>query len=92
MNELFAFSKALKLLKQGESVQRAGWNGKNMFIRLVIPTLGGPMPVLHHIPIVEYLPYLEMKTADNRLVPWLASQTDILAEDWQYFNNMEKLA
>lgn len=31
---------------------------------------------------MENLPYLEMKTADNKLVPWLASQTDILAEDW----------
>ena len=31
---------------------------------------------------LENLPYIEMKTADNKLVPWLASQTDMLAEDW----------
>ena len=31
---------------------------------------------------MENLPYLEMKTADNKLVPWLASQSDVLAEDW----------
>ena len=31
---------------------------------------------------MENLPYLEMKTADNKLIPWLASQSDMLAEDW----------
>jgi hypothetical protein len=30
----------------------------------------------------EVLPYITMKTADNKIVPWLASQTDILADDW----------
>ena len=34
----------------------------------------------------EHLPFILMKTADNKLVPWLASQTDILAEDWQIVN------
>lgn len=32
------------------------------------------------------LPWIGMKTADNKFVPWLASQTDVLAEDWMILN------
>ena len=67
------FEKALELLKKGKKVCRTGWNGKNMWIDLQHPTNLSKMT----------LPYIYMKTADNNLVPWLASQTDILAEDWE---------
>ena len=66
------FGNALELLKQGKQVSREGWNGKNMWIKLQVPDEHSKMN----------LPYIYMKTVDNKLVPWLASQTDVLAEDW----------
>ena len=67
------FSNALEMLKDGYRMQRVGWNGKGMYIELQQPTELSKMT----------LPYIFMRTADNHTVPWLASQTDILAEDWQ---------
>jgi len=81
------FSDALKLLRKGEKVARSGWNGKGMFIYLVpagdyFPTtsvakayFGGRL--------VPYQPYIAMKTVNGTVVPWLASQTDLLADDWE---------
>ncbi len=67
------FGAALKAVKQGHRIQRQGWNGKDMWVALQIPDVHSKMG----------LPYLYMKTVDGRYVPWLASQTDILAEDWR---------
>lgn len=66
------FGEALSYLKAGSRVSRSGWNGKGMWLELQTPTETSKMT----------LPYIYMKTADNNLVPWLASQTDVLAEDW----------
>ena len=66
------FGQALTGLKNGYKLARDGWNGKGMWIHLQTPTDQSKMT----------LPYIYMKTADDKLVPWLASQTDILAEDW----------
>jgi hypothetical protein len=66
------FGWALDELRFGEKVSRAGWNGKGMWLQLQVPDAHSKMT----------LPYIYMKTADNNLVPWLASQTDLLAEDW----------
>lgn len=66
------FGKAIEALKEGKRVTRKGWNGKNMWLRLQIPDAHSKMT----------LPYIYMKTADNNQVPWLASQTDMLSEDW----------
>ena len=82
------FSKALDLIKLGNKVQRAGWNGKGMFIFLVPgsefkvnrPPLLGIYPEGTEI---NYHAHVDMKTADGQIVPWLCSQTDMLAEDWQ---------
>ena len=78
------FSEALEVLKSGKRVQRAGWNGKGMWIALVpadkwFTSIG---PSAATVPGAHRLPWIAMKTADDGLVPWLASQTDILAEDW----------
>ena len=81
------FGDALKLIKDGATVSRAGWNGKGMFIFLVPgsefkvnrPPLLGIYPAGTE---VRYHSHIDMKTADGMIVPWLASQTDILAEDW----------
>lgn len=66
------FEDMLRMLKAGHHMCRSGWNGKNMWIHLQWPDANSKMT----------LPYIYMKTAQGDLVPWLASQTDILAADW----------
>lgn len=66
------FGVALMALKSGHGVTRAGWNGKGMFLLLQHPGPGSRMT----------LPYVYITTVQGDRVPWLASQTDILAEDW----------
>lgn len=66
------FGWALLKLKQGMKVFRSGWNGKGMYIELQTPDENSKMT----------LPYIYMETVQGDLVPWLASQTDMLATDW----------
>lgn len=81
------FSDALRALKGGAKVAREGWNGKGMFLFLVNgstfkvnrPPLLGIYPEGTEI---NYHAHVDMKTADDKIVPWLCSQTDMLAEDW----------
>jgi hypothetical protein len=81
------FGQALEALKAGGKVSRAGWNGKGMFLFLVPGStfqVNRP-PLLGIYPegtTINYCPHIDMKTADDKVVPWLASQTDVLAEDW----------
>ncbi len=72
------FGHAIEAMKANKRVARAGWNGKGMWLRIVVPGGDNLKPDMGY----ENLPYVEMKTADYKLVPWLASQTDLLAEDW----------
>lgn len=94
MDEKFNFGYALELLKLGCKVSRAGWNGKDMWLVIAYQTkvsnLGTEQmdeEILFnkkYTNITQTLSnFIVMKTADNKLVPWLASQTDILAEDWK---------
>lgn len=73
------FGQALALLKQGYRVQRAGWNGKGMWLNLQVPDEHSKMTLPY-----LYLNYPEGSAAypAGARVPWLASQTDMLAEDW----------
>ncbi len=81
------FSDALKRIKIGDRLFRSGWNGRNMFLYLVEgvdfevvkPPLLGVYPRGKGI---KQLPYIAILTAQGDTVPWLASQTDILANDW----------
>lgn len=73
------FGQALDHLKEGDRVSRAGWNGKDMWLKLVEGYQVGPDK---HVLGRRLLPWIGMKTADGSFVPWLASQTDLLAEDW----------
>lgn len=66
------FGEAIRSLKAGNKVSRAGWNGKGMWLELQVPDANSKMS----------LPYIFMKTACDNRVPWLASQTDMLAADW----------
>ncbi len=82
------FGQAVEVLKAGGRVARAGWNGKRMFLFLVPGSTFkvNRAPLLGIYPEgteINYCPHIDMKTADGRIVPWLASQTDVLAEDWE---------
>lgn len=81
------FGHALEAVKRGARVARAGWNGKGMFIFLV----NGSTFTVNREPLlsimgegtqVRYHAHVDMKTADGQVVPWLCSQTDMLASDW----------
>lgn len=81
------FSEALTDLKAGHAVGREGWNGKGMFLYLVpanaYPAQTGVAKAFWGDEAkVPYGGYIAMKTAQDNVVPWLASQTDILADDW----------
>lgn len=64
---------AVSAMWNGDKVGRAGWNGKGMYLELQVPDANSKMS----------LPYVFMFTACKNRVPWLCSQTDLLAEDWE---------
>lgn len=68
----FSFSEALALLKAGHKMTRTGWNGKHT-IQMQLPDSRS----------ANTLPYLFITTEKGARVPWVASQTDLLASDWQ---------
>ncbi len=78
------FGLAIESMKNEHYVQRTGWNGKGLKLALV--GKGGCLE--HGFSEVSTLPYIviiyppDSKTTPNAIVPWLASQTDMLAEDW----------
>lgn len=67
------FGQALEALKSGKRLARGGWNGCGMWIAAQFPDAHSKMG----------LPYLYMSTVTGELVPWLASNTDLFAEDWE---------
>lgn len=67
------FGQALTLVKQNHRVSRTGWNGKGMWIAIQRPGTGSPMT----------RPFIFIKGASGELIPWLPSQADLLAEDWE---------
>lgn len=73
------FGQAIELLKSGYKLARKGWNGKGMYLTYVSPDQWQVDKYESHL---NSLPWVGMKTADGSFVPWLASQSDILAEDW----------
>lgn len=64
---------AVKVMRAGERVRRAGWNGKGMWLALQTPDANSKMT----------LPYVYMSTVSGDLIPWLCSQSDLLAVDWE---------
>lgn len=81
----FGMAIVLNYLNAWRALSRAGWNGKDMFIYLVH---AASYPAQTDIArekfgdMVPYGQYIAMKTADNVIVPWTVSQTDLLANDW----------
>jgi len=81
-----SFGSALEELKNGNRVARTGWNGKGMYLTYFSPVAHG-MEMLNIWDCENgtekpLLPFIMMKTADDMYVPWLASQSDMLASDW----------
>lgn len=68
------FGDALKALRQLKRCRRRGWNGKGQWIALKTSRLDNG---------VSCLPYIYISTVDGQRVPWVASQTDLLARDWE---------
>jgi hypothetical protein len=80
-----SFSVALEEVKKGKFIQRKGWNGKGMYVFYIGDKMSdgnGWTFTNGKNDNISLYPFLAMKTADDKVVPWLASQTDILAEDW----------
>lgn len=67
------FGDALSCLRGGLRVARSGWNGRGQFLELQVPDEHSKMT----------LPYIYITTVQGDRVPWLASQTDLLAHDWE---------
>lgn len=74
-----SFSKALELLKQGDKITRKGWNGKGMWLMLIPKS---HWETTRGLEMLDGLPWVGMKTVDDKFVPWLPSQTDLFANDW----------
>lgn len=70
------FSQALELIKEGKKVSREGWNGKEMYLELQVPDEHSKMK----------RPYIYIVPGEEWVVPWVASQADLLGEDWQEIN------
>ena len=66
------FGQAIEAMKMGSKVARDGWNGKGMWIALQVPDQHSKMQ----------RPYIYMCPVGGELVPWVASQSDMLANDW----------
>lgn len=95
------FGKALDTLKKGDIVTRSGWNGKGMWLvylrgngkadQFPVKTNGDWQVDEKLFSFdVERLPFIAMKTADNKVVPWLAAQSDLLATDWEIYSAGKK--
>lgn len=87
MEENLSFGEALYALKSGDCVARRGWNGKDMYLYLVNSSefFVNSAPLNRILPEgtqIKYPAHIDMRTAQGDFVPWVASQTDILAEDW----------
>lgn len=76
------FGWALRCLKQGKAVARKGWNGKGIYIKLQTPDVNSKM-TLPYIYIVTNGLVTVNPNAPKGTVPWLASQTDMLSDDWE---------
>lgn len=82
------FGQTIEALKEGKKVCRSGWNGKGMFLYYVP---AASYPAMTEIAkaewgdgaLVPYCAYIAMKTVQGDVTPWNASQTDMLAEDWE---------
>ena len=80
------FGGALAALRLGKRVRRTGWNGQGMYLYLVSANRYPPSTEIARKEfgdMVPYQAYIAIKTAQRTCVPWVASQTDLLEQDWE---------
>lgn len=79
-----SFGEALTAIQNGLKVARSGWNGKGMYLVYFSPLEHGFADAFEiRGEMKPLLPFIIMKTADGMYVPWLASQSDMLSNDWE---------
>lgn len=85
MSPYLTFSDALYHLKNGKKLTRLGWNGKGLFITLQVPDENSKMtrPYIYITTPVGSTNQFGQANDKEQRVPWLASQTDLMAEDWE---------
>lgn len=71
-----SFSEALEILKKGKKITRKNWNGKGMYLKIYIPS--------NCEKITQ--PFIYIKTVGCDYIPWVASQSDLLSNDWEVIN------
>jgi hypothetical protein len=76
IDRLMDIGQAVRRLQSSDRVARAGWNGKDQYLELQVPDKDSKMT----------LPYVYIHTVQGDLVPWLCSQTDLLANDWEIYD------
>lgn len=81
MGEKHEFGWAIDALKRGHKVRRAGWNGKGMWLKLQVPDQFSKMTLTYIY--IEY-PVGSIPYPEGSRVPWVASQTDMLSDDWEW--------
>lgn len=86
--EGMSFGLAIEAAKRGKRIQRAGWNGKGMFVYHVpdgryLARTDAAKSIADADGKVSYGAYLAIKTVSDEVIPWLASQADMLADDWR---------
>jgi hypothetical protein len=81
MNPDLDFGQALQALRGGERVTRRGWNGRGMWLALIRDSRAQLLEA-GIFRAVAMAPFIMMRTATAEFVPWLASQTDLVAVDW----------
>lgn len=80
---MLGFDQALRLMKDGKLVAREGWNGRGMFVMLCQGKSTEGLLAAYGQPFCsEMRPFIVMRTVQGDWVPWLASQSDLLADDW----------
>ena len=73
MEENMTFGEALESMKEGRKVARTGWNGRGQFAAMQVPDA--------HSKMAE--PYCYLCNVQGKLIPWVPSQGDLFADDWQ---------
>lgn len=97
VKEQFDIGKAILALKAGKRVSRLGWNGNYQYLVLVQPPQSAtPSEHMYDVELayvrVQFTlrPWIAIKTVGDELMPWVASQSDILAQDWSLSDEMQK--
>lgn len=75
------FGYAIKLLLEGKKVARKGWNGKDMWLIIVPAQNWKDVPASMSLSVYSGQ-FIAIKTVKNILIPWFASQEDMLSDDW----------